>query len=401
MRLTLQNVPSTLEQTYRNILASIPKDDVPMARETLFWLTFSLYPMTLEALCEAVITGEENLIVNDEVRLLHRHREALLKVCGSLISYNTATTRVALAHSSVREFLTSQEIQTGDVRDFFLDESTADIAIARRCLRYMCLPAFRSGYCPSKAALTQRLIHWPLLRYIAETLFNHLSHVCLDEQTKSLLLDFFATYTQPRGGNFGAWVQAFFPIAHKNIESSTPLYYAARWGLLSIVRVILETEGTKNLEVAGGMYGSTPLHVAVWQGRTEMVKELLKAGANAKEVNQEGKPGLIWAVKYGYRDMEQLLREAGADLAPLVARFGFRDEEQMCEYAETSWAARGGARLLIMKWEWNGRKRNEIDKVMKMDMEMYKELEEIQIQMEMERKRKRERKRELEMGTEV
>ncbi|MCJ1391753.1 hypothetical protein MMC18_004618 [Xylographa bjoerkii] len=323
IRAALQNTPSSLGQTYRNILSRIPKDDVLRAKQTLFWLTFSLKAMTFNELCEAIIIYDENEVINDEVRLLQRAREALLQTCGSLISYNATTKRITLAHSTVRSYLVSQDIRTSDVHEFYLDSTAADSLIAAKSIKYLCLPAFRSGYCTSDVALA--------------TLFEHLSYVTLDESTRSLLLRFFSTHKQPRGGNFGTWVQAFYPIAHENIESSTPLYYASRYGLLSVVRMILEIEGTKNLEVPGGMYGSTPLHVAAWKGQTEVVEALLEAGANAKEVNREGKPGLLWAVKYGYRDVEQILKEAGATLDEAILKFGFANEDHMIRYAEKSW----------------------------------------------------------------
>lgn len=213
-------------------------------------------------------------------------------------------------------YLTSEEIKTSDVSAFFIDEEAAEIDIAIRCLHYLCLPAFSSGYCLSKKDFSQRLYDWPLLPYIAHTFFSHLAYTTLEDPLKSLLLRFFETQTQPRGGNFGAWVQAFFPASHANIETSTPLYYAARFGLLPIIRLILALEGTKSLETPGGAYGSTPLHVATWMGQTEAVKELLEAGANPKETNQDLVPGLVWAVDYGYKDIERMLREAGARFEP-------------------------------------------------------------------------------------
>ncbi|MCJ1384040.1 hypothetical protein MMC17_007156 [Xylographa soralifera] len=338
IRTALKDIPRTLEQTYCNILSRIPKADIQRTKRALFWLTFSLQPMKFAELCEAIIMDNENLVINDEVRLLRRSRQALLQSWGSLISYDNTTTMVTLAHSSVQSYLVSREIQRGDVCEFYLDQGTAHSGIAVNCIKYLFLPPFSSGYCTSKTALTQRFDDWPLLRYIARTLFEHLSYVTLDEPIRSLLLRFFATHKQPRGGNFGAWVQAFFPIGNDSIESSTPLYYAARWGLLPVVRLILEIEGTKNLEVPGGMYGSTPLHVAAWKGQIDVVEALLEVGANAKEVNREGKPGLLWAVKYGYGDVEQILREAGATLDEAIIKFDFANEDQMLKYAEESWA---------------------------------------------------------------
>lgn len=310
IQLALLNVPGTLEQTYRNILARITKDETHMAKLTLFWLCFSLRPMKFSELCEAVIIPETDVVITDDMRLLRP--EALLRICGSLISYDTVTTRVILAHSSVRQYLTSQTTSASDVSEFYFDEATADTKIALRCLNYLNLPVFRSGYCSSYQSLTQRFKDWPLLPYIADLLFDHLSYINLEGSIKTILLRFFETHSQPRGGNFGAWVQAFTPGANENIETSTPLYYASRFGLLRLVKMILALEGTKNLEAPGGVYGSTPLHVATWKGRTNVVRELLKAGANAREVNQDGIPGLLWAVKYGFVEIERMLRDAGA-----------------------------------------------------------------------------------------
>ena len=277
MRNALQCVPSTLEITYRNILARIPRNITPKAKQALFWITFSLRPFTFAELCEAIIVPEDSGAVYEDMRLLRP--EDILRSLSSLISYDTVTTRLTLAHSSVVQYLTSHEIENSDVSNFFLDEETAETDITTRCLVYLCSPAFSSGFCPSRKEFAKRKEEWPLLPYIAHTFFTHLSYVTLNDHFTPLLLRFFETQSRPRGGNFGAWVQAFFPGSnHNNIESSTPLYYASRFGLLPIVKLLLKLEGTKNLEMRGGVYGSTPLHVATWQGRTSVVKELLKAG---------------------------------------------------------------------------------------------------------------------------
>ena len=309
---TLRNVPGTLEQTYRSRLASIRKSDINLTKEIFLWLSFSLHPMTFAQICEAVIIGEdENMAVNGRNRLLRP--KALLNSCGSLISVNSATTKVTLAHSSVRDYLISPSIRLSDVNEFYVDSLSADAAIATRCIKYLSQPAFNSGYCDTND-LYQRIVDWPLLSYISDTLFDHLSYITLDERITTILLRFFATHSQPRGGSFGAWVQVCFPISALDIEASTPLYYAARWGLLPIVKLILAAEGTKSLEIPGGVYYSTPLHVAAWQGHTEVVRELLKAGANPREVNSNGVPGLFWAIDGGHTEVERLLRDAGATM---------------------------------------------------------------------------------------
>ena len=301
-----------------------------MAKNTLFWLTFSLRPLTRRELCEAVIIRDHEVEINDDVRLLRP--EVLFQICSSLISYNTTTRKVTLAHSSVFAYLTSQGIRTSDVCGFYLDIPNAINAVCIRCINYLSLPTFGSGYCPSRAALAKRFDDWQLLSYSTSSLFFHLSDITLAEPLTSSLLKLFATHSQPAGGNFGAWVQAwYFEIQGTFVTetgvATTPLYFAARFGLLPLVRVILAVEGTKNLEVPGGLYDCTPLHVAAWQGNTEIVKLLLEHGADAEESNCDGKPGLLWAVKYGYPEIEQMLRKAGANLEGVVDSDEDSDED--------------------------------------------------------------------------
>ena len=315
MRIALQGLPSTLEKTYRNILARINQRDVQKIKRALFWILFSLRPLTFNELCEAVIIPEHSDYVDEEMRLLRPW--ALLSDCSSLISYDTDSTNISLAHSSVMQYLTSDEIQRSEVCEFFLNEEEAETEITTRCLKYLLNSAFDSGYCSDPEKLAIRKEEWPLLDYIAHTLFDHLSYVTLTDSFTPLLLRFFRTQSHPRGGSFGAWAQVFSETFYfDSLESSTPLYYAARSGLLSLVKLLLKLEGTKDLETPGGVYGSTPLHVAAYGGQTEVVRELLAAGANAKEFNQNGETGLLWAITFRHNEIEHMLKEAGGISEP-------------------------------------------------------------------------------------
>ena len=261
---------------------------------------------------------ENDTVIDANSRLLRP--ASLLKICSSLISYNSYTTRVRLAHSSVRAYLVSPKLQSSSVQGFFLDETTALTKSAMLCIRYLMQPAFRSGYCTTDAQLTKRMEDWPMLDYVTENSFYHLSHAVLDDSLRSLMLAFFNTHSQPQGGNFGAWVQSFSPtIDHSNIESSTPLYYAARFDVLPVVKLIIQLEGTKDLETPGGVYGCTPLHVAAYMGNTTMVRELLRLGANARESNELGETGLQWANAGGFTKIAEMLRNAGAHVDGLPA----------------------------------------------------------------------------------
>lgn len=318
IRAALDEIPSTLEQTYSKILARIPREDRHLAKQTLFWLTFSLRALSYTELCEAVIVDDDDISINENSRLLPD--VDLLRICSSLVSYDSSKQHITLAHSSVLAYLTSKQMRDREVHDYyFLDGSSADAILTRKCLKYLGSSAFSSGYCDTAEELYSRSKSWPLLGYCTNKWPIHARYVedygvDIDDQTRVLLLRFFDTSRTSRGGNFGAWVQAFFhPFARLNIESSTPLYYASRFGLNSMVKLILTVEGTASLEIRGGRRGSTPLHVAAALGEVEVVKTLLAAGANAQEVNEMGECGLEWAIRIGSLEVVRLLLAAGTD----------------------------------------------------------------------------------------
>lgn len=314
IKAALEAVPPTLEQTYCNILCRIPNEDRALAKKAFLWMTFSVRALQFEELCEAVILDEEAGTVDEDARLLQP--EDLLQVCSSLVSFDTKENTVVLAHSSVLEYLTSGQIKESEAREFYLDPSSADTSLARQCVSYLCSPKLRSGYCIRDTDLDNRYQDMPLLDYAVESwpVYAHLVEKRdIDEGTRHLLLQFFETSKLPRCGNFGAWVQAYFPRAILNIERCTPLYYAARFGINSMVKMILAVQGTRDLEVCGGRRGSPPLHAASLRGFSEVVQTLLGAGANANAVNEHGDYVLHYATVGGAPDVVKALLDAGAD----------------------------------------------------------------------------------------
>lgn len=319
IRAALAAVPSTLEQTYCNILRRIPNEDRVLAKKAFLWMAFSVQALGFEELCEAVILDEDSGIVDEDARLLQP--EDLLQVCSSLVSYDTKDNTVVLAHSSVLDYLTSQQIKDSEAREFYLDPDLAQTTLARQCVSYLCSPAFQNGYCASETDLYRRYQDMPLLAYAAQSwpvYARRIDKGDIDDVTRHLLLRFFDTAKLPRCANFGAWVQAYHHWVYQqwaefDVETSTPLYYAAKFGINSMVKMILAVQGTRNLEVPGGTFGSTPLHVASYSGHIRIVQTLLAAGAKAKETNAVGESGLMWAAFDGNRDVVKALLDAGAD----------------------------------------------------------------------------------------
>ncbi len=314
MKTALDTVPATLEQTYCNILLRIPNDDREIAKKTFMWLVFSIRMMTFSELCEAVVIDERRAGVDENARLLQP--EDLLHICSSLIEYDSKKQTIALAHSSVPQYLISTHLRESHASEFWIDPNTADAILTCKCISYLRSRDLASGYCDTMTEFTRRWDDLPFLDYAVhgwQTHARYLNEGDIDDLTKNMFLGFFETAERHRGGNFGAWIQLFLPFAEMNIENSTPLYYAARFGLTSILKMILAVQGKKDLETLGGRRDSTPLHVASAFGRVQVVKTLLEAGANAREINGKGESGLRWACLYGSFAIVRMLLKAGAD----------------------------------------------------------------------------------------
>ena len=221
-----------------------------------------------------------------------------------------------LAHSSVRDYLLSRQCQSGSAGAFYLDEENALQFILRRSIEYLNLPNFSTGYCLSEKEAQIRIRKWPLLKYVSKTWpayvrFAPTGSARDRNRTETAFLKFFESFRQQRFGNFGAWVQVYLPRHVEQKIPLSPLYYAAREGLVDVVILILRVEGTKTLEEAGGSRLSTPLHVASAFGRMDVVRVLLEAGANANEANEKGERGIEWAMLAEHSDIVQALLDAG------------------------------------------------------------------------------------------
>jgi hypothetical protein len=140
----------------------------------------------------------------------------------------------------------------------------------------------------------------------------------LSDDAKRLLLIFFQSADLPNLGNYGNWVQIFVPDIDSRLLNATPLYYASRCGLHTVAELILSIQGKKDLNKPSGRWGSTPLHCAVWAGHTEVVRVLLKHGADvhlSRNVmrRDDGKTELFWAGCNQDLETLEMSLQAGAD----------------------------------------------------------------------------------------
>lgn len=126
---------------------------------------------------------------------------------------------------------------------FSLDVSTADAMMTRKCLSHLCLDNFKNGYILADEKPWRYLEAHPFLDYAAHFWAVHRAACGFGDSERTLVKQLFATRRLPRKGNYGVWVQTLVPNANPAIvETTHPLYYAASFGMLAVVKTLLESD---------------------------------------------------------------------------------------------------------------------------------------------------------------
>lgn len=278
MKTALENLPASLREAYASTLERIAPEDWIFVREALFWLSFASRPFLLGELNEAVVLDEECTELDEDMMLVPA--ELLLHLCQGLISQDPSG-KIRLAHASVRDFLTSEWIQSSRVKYFSLDPTTANTTILRKCLSYLCLDNFKEGYSLDRREPHKYVSKYRFLWYAAHYWPNHASACDIGETEQKLVKRFFDTAKLPNRGNFGVWVQTLIPRADAQvIEATQPLYYAASFGMMSVVKAILSSDPDVKIDAPGGRVGATALFAACNRHNYAVAEVLLQAGAD-------------------------------------------------------------------------------------------------------------------------
>ncbi len=90
-----------------------------------------------------------------------------------------------------------------------------------------------------------------------------------------------------------------------------PLHWAAMWGQLDTVKLLLEKGAEIDAPTSSKM---TPLHWAAWQGGLEVVKYLVSKRADKNATSVHGESVLNRAINHGQTKVADYLRSIGAKM---------------------------------------------------------------------------------------
>ncbi|KAJ9157857.1 Ankyrin repeat protein [Pleurostoma richardsiae] len=312
VRKALDDLPQGLEDTYRRILSQVPRGDVPVLRHILEWLCFSVMPIKLTELYEAIGIEPGTESIDPEARL--RDPQDILALGNSLFSVSDDG-RIHFAHLSVRDYILSLDgRQDLSIPEFRLSSQPANQRLAEICLTYLCLKDFANGPRDTADEYVERLQQYPLLKYASVAWSYHAKATSRDSMAPELEALILKFLSPERRQSFMSWVQ----VLNANYDfkwnvyprHATPLYYAASFGLTGIVQSLVSEE--VDLDAPGSRFGGTAVHAAAYRSHFPALKVLLDAGADATKADFERVTPLHSAAANGDLEVMRLLLKFGA-----------------------------------------------------------------------------------------
>jgi ankyrin repeat protein len=320
IRKSLNELPITLDDTYERILLGIPKEKFQHARRLFQCIVAAIRPLRVEELAEIfAIEFDPNEVTNlvDGWRP-ENPEEAVHSACSSLIAIvnDEGSKIVQFSHFSVKEYLTSDRLQTSDIGhvcDYYISLEPAHTLLAQACVAVLLQL--------DEKVDRERVATFPLAKYASEHWLDHAKFENIHSQFQDILKHLF----DPKRPNLRAciWVHN---VEVKYIDNlgdyssakqppplkATPLYYAVFCGFSELAEWLITTHAE---DVNAKCYDDkTPLHVASQEGHVDAVRVLLDRGAHVNSQDCEGWMPLHYASRMGNLKVVQLLLEHEAAL---------------------------------------------------------------------------------------
>src|SRR6266436_4178580 len=317
IRKALNELPTTLDETYERALQGILKEKREHAHHLFQCLLVAIRPLRVEELAELfVIEFDQDTGPSFKEGWRPANSEdAVLSACSTLIAVieNGGTNIVQFSHFSVKEFLTSDRLRTseiGNIHDYHIRLDSAHAILARACLTV--LLQFDEN------VDKKRLKMFPLALYAAQHWVDHAKY----EDVASRIQDLIKQLFNPSRPYLSAWtwiydvdsghvrVNFYPPRERPRRPQATALYYAVLCGFSELANYLILTHA-EDANAKCGNHG-TPLHAASYRGHLDAVRVLLTHGVDMNPTDKYKITPLCLAFEGGHLDVMRLLLEHGA-----------------------------------------------------------------------------------------
>ncbi|KAF9233866.1 hypothetical protein BU15DRAFT_66236 [Melanogaster broomeanus] len=312
IRTVLDTLPTGLYETYDRILTEVNQNefDRRLVTGALLWLVGSMEKLGLRGLVEAVTFDLENSDSSNGDQFLSS--EAVLDVCGSLVSYNKESDTVSLSHFSVKEYLLDERLSMGPLGEYHLSSSIVNNHLAKLCLDYL--------------RKTTREPHFTILdlakcntfqEYVCRVGLLHLDHVMEIKEHLPELMQSLDAYQAVRR-------------ACPGMEPYTTLNIVVYFGTPWLLKMYLERNAA--LRPADIQDGHSPLVYAIARDKVDSATILLGWGLNIKhrcpniffELDDKILQPLHAAVVKKNATMVDLLLSHGCFIPPNILHLSFQ-----------------------------------------------------------------------------
>ena len=166
----LSTLPKDLQDTYQRALDKVPRHDRIYLRRSMLWLTWSLHPLKLKTLIDAIVLESGMRRFKGDERL--HNPENLLDICGVFATEEDELGRshedrqIRPAHHSVRDFFSVGVAENSEYR---LPAKTSHIELAALCLAYLLLEDWTDLHKSGPEAMRKEVSQNELLQYAARS----------------------------------------------------------------------------------------------------------------------------------------------------------------------------------------------------------------------------------------
>ncbi len=293
MRRILEKLPESLDETYERILREIRKPNQGHAHRLLQCLVAAVRPLEVKELAE-VLAFDFNTEEIPKLNLGWRWEdqdEAVMSACSSLVMIvKDGDSRVVqFSHFSVKEFLTANRLAEPmrDVSRYHIRLDAAHTILVRACLGVLLQLDDRIDRDSMK--------NFPLARYAAQYWARHarienVSHrikvgmECLFDADKPHFTTWLWVYDENQGSSMSTM--------RPEKPETVPLYHAVTLGFRDLAEHLI-VKYPEHVNAKGGGK-ETPIHVAAFEGHSDILSLLIDHGA---DINSRG--------RYGYTPLHE------------------------------------------------------------------------------------------------
>jgi ankyrin repeat protein len=317
IKLALDGLPETLDETYERALRDIDKASWEVAHCLLQCVAVASRPLRVEELAQFLgfdlTTGRISKFNEDW--LLEDPVDAVLSITSCLLTIVPVdgSPVIQFSHFSVKEFLTSSRL--AESSDIILRRYHVSMTLAHTLAAQSCIGMLLHL---DKSITHDDLEKFPLAEYAAAHWVDHARF----EDVSGKVEDGMELLFDPTKFHFSVWVWIYDledPYWRREKRGKipsqprgTPLHYAALCGFPTVVKFLL-IEHSQEIDTLGFDNNSTALHLACRRGHVEVVYVLLDSGADAEALDKHKSSPLHEASQGGHAELVRILLDRGVD----------------------------------------------------------------------------------------